>query len=240
MNKGIRYLKLPFHFDAKGLKDDLDVITSEKWLPQIYKNNYDGEWTSVALISKSGTNDTFAYGSICTEHKETDMLKNCTYFRAILDTLKCPLISARLLKLHAHSEIKPHTDYRLGYEDDNFRIHIPIITNDQVEFIIDGEKLSMLPGECWYTNVNFLHSVVNKGNQDRVHLVVDCERNDWSDKIFFTLAPKESFNLKEDQSRETTRRIIEELKRLDEPISKDLIEELEKSLIDKSDLEDNV
>ena len=74
-----------------------------------------------------------------------------------------------------------------------FRIHIPIISNLKVDFILDEERLEMAEGQCWYTNVNFIHSVSNNGTSDRIHLVIDCERNDWSDNLFFSLAPKESF-----------------------------------------------
>lgn len=226
-----KYLKLPFHFEEEALIEDLKAVATEHWIPQIYKMNYEGDWTSIALISKEGDNDNFAYASASEHLKDTVLLKKCPYFKQVINKFKCPLISARLLKLNGHSEIKPHRDYKLGYEDDNFRVHIPIVTNNQVEFILGGEKLEMLPGECWYTNVNFTHSVANRSADARVHLVIDGERNDWSDKVFFSLAPKESFNLKNSQySQETKKRILEELKNMIGPESKELIRNLEREL----------
>ncbi len=229
--KTISYLKLPFLFEKEALLKDLKTISEEMWLPQIYKMNYDGEWTSLALFARDGENNTFAFGNADGELKETIALKKCDYFRQVISTFQCPLISVRLLKLNAGSVIKAHQDFKLGYEDNNFRIHIPITTNERVEFILDGERLKMLPGECWYTNVNFVHSVANRGTQDRVHLVLDGERNDWSDKLFFSLAPRERFNLDESQSsKETRERIIEELKNINGLNSKELIEQLENDL----------
>jgi len=144
---------------------------------------------------------------------------------------KFPILSARILKLEPGAEIKPHKDHELGYEDGNFRLHIPITTNDKVNFTLDNKLLKMLPGECWYTNVNYTHSVSNNGEVNRIHLVIDGKRNDWSDQLFFSLATKESFsNPKNAYSPETLKRIIEELKLNDSPCSKGLINELEKEL----------
>ena len=226
-----KFLKLPFQFERKLLLNDLFTISSNHWIPQMYTMNYQGEWTSIALLSQGTPEDNFAYASANKKVKQTEYLEKCPYFKSVLDHFHCPLISARLLKLSAHSEIKPHSDFKTGYEDNNFRIHIPIVTNNQVEFILDNEKLEMLPGECWYTNVNFIHSVTNNGSTDRVHLVIDGERNDWSDKLFFSLAPKESFNLSPDQnSQEVMQRIIKELKMRNEPGMQELITNLENEL----------
>ncbi|MEL6865420.1 MAG: aspartyl/asparaginyl beta-hydroxylase domain-containing protein, partial [Bacteroidota bacterium] len=128
--------------------------------------------------------------------------------------------------------IKPHRDFRLGYEDDNFRIHIPITTNDQVSFVLGGEQLRMLPGECWYTNVNFTHSVANNGSTDRVHLVIDGERNAWSDELFFSLAPRAQFNLPEDRQayKQHILETIKGLKEIGTPKAEEMIRELEKRL----------
>lgn len=226
------HLKLPFNFIVEKLKKDLAIISSSQWNPQIYKMNYKGQWTSIALLSKNGDKDNFAHANSTEEIKDTEILKKCLYFKEVISAFKCPLISARLLKLSAKSEIKPHRDYRLGYENNNFRIHIPIVTNSEVAFILNGNKLEMSPGECWYTNVNFIHSVINRSSEDRVHLVIDCERNDWSDQLFFSLAPKESFNLMDDKFLiESKKRTIEELKIKKDPKLNQLIQELENELM---------
>jgi hypothetical protein len=35
------------------------------------------------------------------------------------------------------------------------------------------------PGSVWYLRLSDPHSVYNKGNTDRVHLVIDAVANDW-------------------------------------------------------------
>ena len=77
------------------------------------------------------------------------------------------------------SIIKEHKDFKLGFEDGEIRLHIPILTNPSVEFILDGARVLMNEGECWYLNLNLPHRVANRGTSDRIHLVVDCVLNDW-------------------------------------------------------------
>jgi aspartyl/asparaginyl beta-hydroxylase (cupin superfamily) len=85
--------------------------------------------------------------------------------------------------LKAGSAIKEHTDYKLAYADGEVRLHIPVATNPGVEFVLDGARVDMKEGECWYNNFNLPHRVVNRGSTDRIHLVVDCEINDWLRRI---------------------------------------------------------
>ena len=59
------------------------------------------------------------------------------------------------------------------------RVHIPVITNPEVEFFLQGELIDMRPGEAWYLNFNLPHRVENRSSEARVHLVVDCIVNDW-------------------------------------------------------------
>jgi hypothetical protein len=37
----------------------------------------------------------------------------------------------------------------------------------------------MHEGECWYLDLSLPHWVENRGARDRVHLVIDCEVNEW-------------------------------------------------------------
>lgn len=80
--------------------------------------------------------------------------------------------------------------------------------------------------------MNYVHSVINSGESDRLHLVIDGGRNEWMDQLFFSLAPEESFQpiAKENDSPKTIKRIIEELKRSNEPVAKQLINELQQKL----------
>lgn len=224
------HLKLPFQFDVEKLEKELATLLETKWIPHFNKNGYNGNWNSIALYAKDGDeNNIFAMPNEEIILKETPLLKNSKYLKEVIQHFNCPLLSVRLLKLGVGAYIKPHRDYKLGYEDNNFRLHIPIVTNPNIEFILDGVRLNMMPGECWYTNVNYVHSVSNKGSADRIHLVIDGERNDWSDELFFSLAPKESFFPKKENnySIETMQKMINELKSMNSQGAQKLIEDLQ-------------
>lgn len=49
----------------------------------------------------------------------------------------------------------------------------------------------MAPGEAWYLNLDLPHSVENRGDSDRVHLLIDCRRNAWLERLLAQLAGDE-------------------------------------------------
>jgi quercetin dioxygenase-like cupin family protein len=228
-----KYLKLPFQFDEKRLNEDLALVTETKWIPHFNTGGYTGNWKAISLYSTDGTEQNI-YMPLTNNQalSATPLMQDCRYFQEVLDSFRFHILAVRLLRLEAGAEIKPHTDHELGYEDGQFRLHIPIVTNPDIEFILDGERLTMLPGECWYTNVNFVHSVANRGTIDRVHLVVDGIRNTWTDQLFFSLAPEKSFEIAKDTtvSTEMLKQVLEQLKNNPQVNNAALISELEKQL----------
>lgn len=226
-----KYLQLPFHFDVAKLIQDLDIVSRSEWSPMLYKHNYDGDWKSVALYAPDGdAQNTFAFNDSNNSLQPTVFLEQCDYFKEVIHFFQAPILSARLLKLSVGSVIKPHQDHKMGYEDNNFRIHIPITTNDGVSFMLDNEPLRLLSGTCWYINANFTHAVSNLGAEDRVHLVIDLERNTWSDELFFSLASKESFALPNEMNREALLQMISQLEQMGSEASKDLALQYRKEL----------
>ena len=63
------------------------------------------------------------------------------------------------------------------------RLHIPIQTNDEVVFRLNGTRVLLEEGECWYLRFSDPHSVGNRGKTDRIHLVIDVEVNAWLTKL---------------------------------------------------------
>lgn len=228
-----RFLKFPLQFKEDRLLHDFSLITDGKWTSHYNQAGYDGEWKIIPLYAQNGDGENVhAFSLDNSLPTETVLLKDCLYFKEVIDSFKFPILSARILRLGVGAEIKPHRDHELGYEDNCFRLHIPIITNKDVSFILDDTQLQMMPGECWYTNVNYVHSVANRGTEDRIHLVIDGQRNEWSDDLFFSMAARESFRPipKEEESLETTRLMIEQLKLTNLPATESLIKELEEKL----------
>jgi aspartyl/asparaginyl beta-hydroxylase (cupin superfamily) len=86
----------------------------------------------------------------------------------------CEITNAILVVLPSGKNIPPHTDTGLFF-DLYSRIHIPIITNPKCLFTVDGETIHMKAGELWEINNHKKHSVENNGEEDRIHLIIDCD-----------------------------------------------------------------
>jgi hypothetical protein len=80
------------------------------------------------------------------------------------------------IKLEAGKSIDKHIDGG-EYLECVARHHIPIITNPSVAFIIGGESKHLREGECWEISNIKEHAVVNNGNADRIHLLIDIVPN---------------------------------------------------------------
>lgn len=186
----MRWLRLPFSFNPDRLRRDLSAVGTEEWIPHHQRGHYQGGWSGVALRAPgSGTGNITADSFDGQGFADTPLLARCPYFQDVLATFRCPLRSVRLLRLHAGSIIAEHIDRALEFEDGEVRIHIPIVTSEAVRFHLDGVRLAMAPGECWYTNVNLPHSVENGGETDRIHLVLDCTVDDWLRELFARTPP---------------------------------------------------
>lgn len=172
-------LRLPFSFDAAALKADLANFAESDWTPHFNQSYYEGDWSGIALRAAKGAHLDIYPDPAATGFEDTDMLGRCAYIPKALDIFECELESVRFLRLGAGAKILEHRDYMLSIEDGVARIHVPVVTNPQVEFRLGGKLLQMGEGDAWYLNFNLPHSVVNNSPATRVHLVVDCIANEW-------------------------------------------------------------
>ena len=172
--------KLPLTFDAERLAEDASRFQADEWVPHFNIHNYQGEWSVVPLRAVKGAGLAIYPDPTSTAgYVETEQMSRCSYVGEILAALECEFETVRFMKLAAGASIKRHRDYALGLEDGLCRIHIPAVTNPDVDFMLADELVMMSPGEAWYLNVNNYHSVENRGTTDRIHLVADCVVNDW-------------------------------------------------------------
>jgi hypothetical protein len=172
--------RLPLRFDPARLKADLALIHADEWVPHYNERDYGGEWRGAALRSLSGSSDQLAaHDADPAAFANTALHRRCTYFRDVLSEFRCPLKSVRLLSLAPNSFVREHSDPGFGTDGDEVRIHVPIRTSADVEFYLDGERLHLEEGCCYYIDVSRPHRVTNRGDTDRIHLVVDAEMNDW-------------------------------------------------------------
>ncbi|POY35674.1 aspartyl/asparaginyl beta-hydroxylase domain-containing protein [Solitalea longa] len=224
------FFQLPFQFDKKQLLHDLNICVDLSWLMHFNSNDFTGEWKSIALRSISGeSTDIYAHPNAV--YQDTALLNQCDYFKAIVDSFECEKESIRLLSLAAGSCINTHVDQEGGYADGFHRIHVPIQTNSLVEFVVNGQNVPMKDGECWYADFSLPHSVTNKSNEARIHLVIDCKRNQWSDELFkqcgYDFTVEQAKNKYDNQ---TILKIIAELELMESPVTKELIEQLKSQL----------
>jgi hypothetical protein len=180
----ISTLKFPFGFDAAKLKSDLDKFAENDWTPHFNTQYYEGDWSGIALRAAKDAHVQLYPDPMATAYEDTENLKRCSYIPEVLSAFQCELEAARFLRLTAGSVIREHRDHKLAFEDGFVRVHIPVRTNAQVEFFLDGVSVPMNEGEAWYLNFNLRHSVANRSAEDRVHLVVDCVLNDWLAEFF--------------------------------------------------------
>lgn len=173
-----------FGFDNERLIQDYNRVRDAT---QLHHNQrfYKGEWSGVAFRRPKGVLfDLDAGNADLNSFEDTAQASDMPHTREVLDFFQCEKTSVRFLKLATDSVIEPHTDERLSFFDGFVRLHIPLITNPDVEFIVDGEKLTMLPGQCWFADFSKTHSVANRGKEDRIHLIVDLKVNDWLHQLF--------------------------------------------------------
>ena len=175
-------LRLAVRFDPAALCRDLSLLEEGEWVDHFVKQNYEGTWSVLPLRAPAGAVHPIKMiysDPACATFVDTPLLTRCRYFQQVLAAFQCPLHAVRLMKLTPGSAIKPHTDHDLAPEHGRARLHIPVTTNPEVDFRLNGTAVMMGEGECWYLRLSDTHSVANRGRVDRVHLVLDALVNPW-------------------------------------------------------------
>ena len=176
----LQWTRLPLFFDPAGLRADLERIDAGEWIAHFNQQDYEGEWSSVALRAPGGrTNNIVPMGGV-DEFEDTPLANRCPHLKAAMDAFKLPKRSVRLLRLHAGSRVREHRDRDLGLDNGELRIHVPVATSDEVEFVVANRRLVLREGEAWYIDFSQPHRIENRGASNRIHLVIDGEVNDWA------------------------------------------------------------
>ena len=175
-------LRLPLQFDAAALQADVERLDADGWIPHFVPDHYHGTWSVLPLRMTAGAGHEIAAiypDPAATGFADTPLLARCPALAGVLRSLECPVGSARLMKLTPGSVIKPHRDHDLDPEHGRARLHVPVATNRDVDFRLNGTRVVMEAGECWFLRLSDEHSVANRGASDRIHLVIDVAVNDW-------------------------------------------------------------
>ncbi len=79
---------------------------------------------------------------------------------------------ARIVTLQPRCALTYHTDV-----DSTLRYHIPIVTNDNIMFIVADKVYRMNEqGNLYTIDTNHLHTVVNASRTPRIHMILDGYR----------------------------------------------------------------
>jgi len=183
--------RLPLRFDDAALRAEVAAIEGRAdWVDHWVSEP--GAWGIIPLLSQTGAHE--GRGSIhftgWTPPRATAVLEGAPRLREVLGTFHTRILHARLSRLAAGKNIARHRDYgyygdqRWSFERGFIRVHIPIVTDDDVVWTLGGRRVDMQPGEVWYLNVCLPHAVDNRSVRDRVHLVMELEVNDWLRSLF--------------------------------------------------------
>ena len=148
--------KLPLQFDPDAIASELAQIDASDWIT--YSGPYydEGRYLSVGVTPNG-------------------------HLGGMLSSFPGEIRMARLTRLLPGGRISRHRDRNVPR--DSVRIHIPVITGNQVEFWIGGVKLPMHAGQAWQIDPRFPHEVYNGGETDRVHMIVDLRHGPALDEL---------------------------------------------------------
>ena len=181
----------PVDYNFAGV---LDYIDNTKFSRVKTKYSKGDDWTAISLRGYGeGPLDILKPNVLKSGVNEQSKLQNTTLMntmgfgviRDVMGMIPAEFERVRLMKIKANSSIGKHSDKidkDFGLEDGNIvRIHVPIRTNDQVEFYLweKREKLTnyLQVGHFYYVDVRAPHAVTNNSDVDRIHLVMDVYVN---------------------------------------------------------------
>ncbi|WP_448697771.1 aspartyl/asparaginyl beta-hydroxylase domain-containing protein [Mucilaginibacter sp. AW1-3] len=212
---------------------DVQSFLDDDWQPHFNTRDYEGDWKVLPLRSPGGKNNIIPE-LIGGEDgfEDTVYMQKMPSVKQLINALQCPVKSARLLNLKAGAIIKQHRDRELAFEKGEARLHFPVQTNSMVEFYVNDIRVTMQTGESWYINANMPHRVNNYGSIDRIHLVIDCDVNDWLKSVF---ERSEKTTFKEEIDKVQTLQMIKALRQMQTETSLRMASELEAKLLIATD-----
>jgi hypothetical protein len=145
--------------------------------------HHDGGWSAIGLISHEGNPNELR--RLPGKYVKTPALTLAPYLESIIDSFQCDKERVRLMALQPGKNIYWHYDSTESIDNnDNARLHIPIVTNPGVQLQICHEDLIWRPGELWYGDFSFPHRLRNGGRAERIHLVLDLKVSDYVTSLF--------------------------------------------------------
>ncbi|CAN5356031.1 L-proline cis-4-hydroxylase [soil metagenome] len=147
----------------------LDSIWSEPY-PE-----YGSDGLKIAtLLNHTGEQQNFDYHD-CAKPSATPLLQKLTELHKFLNETGFHIMGSRLLRLDPGTFLHEHRDFVYLENVPRYRLHMPLITNDQAFITSPGLNVHFKKGYLWKLDPKqTIHSACNFGDKPRIHLMLDC------------------------------------------------------------------
>lgn len=166
MKLDTEFIRLPLTFDVARLSEEVLAFEESDWRPHPQGNPGN---SALPLIAVEGDpmNDAVKGRMVPTPH-----LLRCEYLRQVLASFNTVFGRTRLMRLDGNAEATLHVDSNY-YWAERVRVHVPIVTSPEIEFLCNKRSLHMGEGESWVFDAWRRHNVLNPTGDRRIHLVAD-------------------------------------------------------------------
>jgi hypothetical protein len=159
--------RLDLQVDAERLRAEFEAIPEECWGSRGGRVNLHSKADAIFMRG-------YARAEGFKPIEDRDILASLPYMKQLIyETISTKPMRCLLAKLGPGDWIKEHVDYG-PYFDKTVRIHVPIITNENVAMYSNGRRYNMQTGEVWAINNLAPHAVKNHDESGiRTHLICD-------------------------------------------------------------------
>ena len=152
-------------------------LIEKHYVPVVQHGPYhDGNWRSIPLFAANGDMQSDALDCDA-NYSKTEAIKLAPNLEAMIDAIPGEKKRVRLLSLPSGAKIYEHIDATDSVDSATCRLHLPKVTHDDVVVKINNSRMKWVPGNIYYGDFSFPHSVMNNSPINRVHLVIDVVNN---------------------------------------------------------------
>ena len=168
--------KLDFQCDENVILKEYNQWIKNNQLAKHPDIDNTGGWDVISLYSEDGKSTSIAKNSY-KDTVPTEIIKDFPYTNSVIKDLLSKFNAKpsriRFSTLRKGKKITWHRDWDESLDHGNCRLHIPITVNDKCYGNMCHQEYRWQPGELWYGDYSFPHQVVNLGDQDRLHIILD-------------------------------------------------------------------
>lgn len=161
--------------EVKNYSNEWLIDTSRQEMGSVHKETQMYRICATDYEWEPGTSvETIQYNSLHSEQAKNE-LNNI--FNELENYYSGKVIRCEIIKMKPYSDIGKHTDGGpiLHYSR---RVHIPLITHEEIMFCVMGNCINMKQGGWYEINNQLPHSVNNPTETNRIHMIIDILPDD--------------------------------------------------------------